>query len=188
MGTIVGNPAVFNGNDTSKNLQFDPSAAGISLIQVNPPAGSTFSTPANARTITATVTAPTITFVSPRWASDRTCSRAVSIILGATPPSPVTVTVTVASTAVATIVGSATPTVEGSNTVTFTNVIVDLVGTVLVQGRAASGTTSVTAQAAGFADGVMTVTAQPSGFIFNTGNFTTTTAGANATLRSLRRV
>jgi hypothetical protein len=176
VGTIVGNPAVFNGNDTSKNLQFDPSAAGISLIQVNPPAGSTFSTPANARTITATVTAPSISFSFSTLGIGQNLQQGVSIFLGATPPSPVTVTVTVASTAVATIVGSATPTVEGSNTVTFTNVISTSVGTVLVQGRAANGTTSITAQAPGFADGVMTVTAQPSGFIFNTGNFTTTAA------------
>ena len=182
VGTIVGSPAVFNGGDTFKNVQFDPAAAGISQVQVGTPTG--FSTPANARVVTATVTAPAITFGSTTFGVGQNLQGPVSISLAATPPNPVTVTVTVSSTAVATIVSSTTPTVEGSNTVTFTNVSSTFVGTILVQGRAASGTTTVTAQAAGFADGTMTVTATPSGFtLINLGNFTTTTTGANATLQ-----
>jgi hypothetical protein len=184
VGTIVGSPAVFNGGDTFKNLQFDPAAAGLSDIQVGTPTGFNFSTPANARVVTATVTAPAITFGSTTFGVGQNLQGPVSISLAATPPNPVTVTVTVSSTAVATIVSSTTPTVEGSNTVTFTNVSSTFVGTILVQGRAASGTTTVTAQAAGFADGTMTVTATPSGFtLINLGNFTTTTTGANATLQ-----
>ena len=139
--------------------------------------------------VTATVTAPAITFGSTTFGVGQNLQGPVSISLAATPPNPVTVTVTVSSTAVATIVSSTTPTVEGGNTVTFTNVSSTFVGTILVQGRAASGTTTVTAQAAGFADGTMTVTATPSGFILiNLGNFTTTTAGANPRSRSPRRV
>ena len=184
VGTIVGSPAIFNGGDTFKNLQFDPAAAGLSHIQVGTPAGFNFSTPANARVVTATVTAPAITFGASTFGVGQNLQGPVSITLGATPPSPVTVTVTVSSTAVATIVNSTTPTVEGSNTVTFTNVSSSFVGTIMVQGRAASGTTTVTAQAAGFADDTMTVTATPSGFVLlNLGNFTTTTTGANATLQ-----
>jgi len=182
VGTIVGSPAVFNGGDTFKNVQFDSAAAGISQVQVGTPTG--FSTPANARVVTATVAAPAITFGSTTFGVGQNLQGPVSISLAATPPNPVTVTVTVSSTAVATIVSSTTPTVEGSNTVTFTNVSSTFVGTILVQGRAASGTTTVTAQAAGFADGTMTVTATPSGFtLINLGNFTTTTTGANATLQ-----
>jgi uncharacterized repeat protein (TIGR01451 family) len=176
VGSIIGSPAVFNANDSSKSLQFDPSAVGVSLIQVGTPTG--FSTPNNARQIRATVTAPTITFSSFTLGVGKDLQQAISIFLGAAPPSPVTLTVTVASTAVATVVTNANATQAGTNTVTFTNVTSTNAGTIFVQGRAASGTTSITAQAPGFSDGVMTVTAQPSGFVTLNGNFTTT---ANAT-------
>jgi hypothetical protein len=52
-GTIVGSPAGFNGGDSSKNLSFDPAAAGITTISVTPPAG--FSAPSNLQQIVATV-------------------------------------------------------------------------------------------------------------------------------------
>src|SRR4029453_18671811 len=107
VGTIVGSPAVFNGGDTFKNVQFDPAAAGISQVQVGTP--TRISTPANARVVTATVAAPAITFGSTTFGVGQNLQAPVSISLAATPPNPVTVTVTVSSTAVATIVSSTTP-------------------------------------------------------------------------------
>jgi hypothetical protein len=89
------------------------------------------------------------------------------------------VTVTVGATAVATIASSAT--VAGGNTVTFTNVTTSFVGNVFVQGRASSGTTTLTVQAPGYADLVTTITARPSGFIINSPGSFITTAGAGNT-------
>ncbi len=89
-----------------------------------------------------------------------------------------------ASTAIATIVSSANATLDGSNTVTFTNVTSTNVGTFVVQARTASGGTTITAQAAGYADGVLSVTTQPSGFIINSpGNFTTTAGAVNTSIQ-----
>lgn len=139
-----------------------------------------FSTPSNARTITATVTAPAISFGLTNVLVGRDLQQQVSINLGVTPPSPVTVTVSVASTAVATLVPSTTATVAGTATVTFSNVTTAFVGNIFVQGRAESGTTTMTVQAPGYADGEATITARPSGFITSSGNFTTTVGGVNA--------
>jgi hypothetical protein len=53
-----------------------------------------------------------------------------------------------------------------------------------VQGRAATGTTALSAKTAGFADGASTVTAQPSGFIINSpGNFTTTAGAVHSNIQ-----
>src|SRR5260221_10908516 len=55
VGTIVNSPAVFNGGDLSRTVQFDPLAAGTATISLGttPPG---FSTPSNQQQITATVT------------------------------------------------------------------------------------------------------------------------------------
>jgi hypothetical protein len=159
--------AIFRGDDES--VAFDPAVVGTTQIQVVPPSGPGlgFSTPTTARVITATVTAPGILFSGgvTTTAVGENLQTQLSISLGATPPGPVTVTVTVASTGIATIVNGNNATVEGSSTVTFTNVTTASVGSIFVQGRAASGTTTITAQAPGYADAVLTVTTQPSGFI-----------------------
>jgi hypothetical protein len=181
VGAIVGSPVTFNPNDTNKTVPFDPAAAGTSQIQVVPPAG--FSTPSNTRTITATVTVPAISVSLTNVLVGRDLQQQVSINLGVAPPSPLTVTVTVASTAVATLVPSTTATVAGTATVTFSNVTTPAVGSIFVQGRAASGTTTMTVQAPGYADGGATITAQPSGFITSNGNFTTTLAAGNVGLQ-----
>jgi len=54
VGTIVNSPAVFNGGDLSRTVQFDPLAAGTATISLGttPPG---FSTPSNQQQITATV-------------------------------------------------------------------------------------------------------------------------------------
>ena len=185
VGTIVGSPATFNPGDTFKNVTFDPAAAGTSQITVGLPPGSNFVTPGGNRVITATVTAPAITFNGVATiAVGQNLQTAVSVTLAATPPGPVTVTLTVASTAIATIVSSANATLDGSNTVTFTNVTSTNVGTFVVQARTASGGTTITAQAAGYADGVLSVTTQALGFIINSpGNFTTTAGAVNTSIQ-----
>jgi hypothetical protein len=179
VGAIVGSPLVFNGGDTFKQATFDPAVAGTSLVAVQPPAG--FSPPSTGRTLIATVTAPTINFSTTNIQVGRDLQQQFSVSLGATPPSAVTVTIKVASTAIATI--TADGTVAGGDTVTFTTSST-FVGNFFVQGRAASGTTALSAKAAGFADGASTVTAQPSGFIINSpGNFTTTAGAGNSNIQ-----
>jgi len=53
VGTIVGSPVVFNANESSKTVQFDPLAVGTTTLAIPPPVG--FSTPINLQQITATV-------------------------------------------------------------------------------------------------------------------------------------
>jgi hypothetical protein len=180
VGIISGSPLVFNGGDTNKFAGFDPVVAGTTLVAVVPPTG--FSTPSTSRTLIATVTAPPINFSTTNIQVGRDLQQQFTVTLGATPPSPVTVTVRVASTAVATITTDGT--VAGGDTVTFTNIASTFVGNFFVQGRASSGSTALSAKAPGFADGAGTVTGQPSGFIINSpGNFTTTTAAANTNIQ-----
>jgi hypothetical protein len=182
VGVITGSPLVFNGGDTFKQATFDPAVAGTSRIAVGTPAG--FTTPANPLTPTATVTAPALSFNTPNILVGRDLQQQFSVTLSAAPPpgNPVTVTVKVASTAIATITTNGT--VAGGDTVTFTNVTTTFAGSFFVQGRAANGTTALSAQAPGFADGASTVTAQPSGFIINSpGNFTTTVGAGNTSIQ-----
>jgi hypothetical protein len=55
VGTMVNTPAVFTGGGAASiNVQFDPAAAGTSIISIVKPAG--FSPPSNLQQITATVT------------------------------------------------------------------------------------------------------------------------------------
>ena len=95
---------------------------------------------------------------------------------------PVTGHAQVASAAIATIVTAANATPGRWEHVTFSNVTSAFVGSIFVQGRTSSGTTTLTAQAPGYSDAVVTITTRPSGFVINTsqnGDFTTTTAAAN---------
>ena len=85
----------------------------------------------------------------------RNLQTAVSISLGVTPPSPVNVTVTLASGTIAAISNSAT--VLGGTTLTFNNVTTTSVGTFFVHGLAL-GATLITVQAPGYSDDTSTVT------------------------------
>jgi len=102
--------------------------------------------------------------------------------LPVTPPSGVTVTLTVSNPAVATI--STSQTVVGGTTVTYPNVTTGgIPGTFYIQGQSV-GTTTITASAPGYTLGTMTVSVYPSGFTtagsFNSGFSTTTFSGPTA--------
>ena len=177
VGTIVGSPAVFNAGDTLNfATAFNPATTGTSTISITTPAG--FQTPNNLQSITATVTAPNISVSSATVGRD--LQEGVSISLGATPPSPLTVTVTSNNGAIATITKDGT--VAGGTSLTFTNVTSTSVGSFFVQGRGL-GSTTLTVQAAGYNDGTSTITVNPSGFILNMGNLNTNTFAANTTVR-----
>jgi hypothetical protein len=176
VGTIVGSPALFAGGDAFRNVAFDPVANGTTTISIATPTG--FSTPSNFQSITATVNAPTITMGNA--AVGRDLQQLLSINLESAPPSPVTVTVTIADGAISTITRDGT--IAGGTGVTFMNVSGTNVGTIFVQGRAL-GETTLTVQASGYTTDTSTVTVDPSGFILNMNNFTTTAGAANTPVR-----
>jgi hypothetical protein len=103
----------------------------------------------------------------------------VSISLGATPPAPVTVTISSSDAAITTVTRDGTT--AGGSTVTFTNVTTASVGSIVVQGRAIGATTLVVT-APGYNTGTSDVTVDPSGFFINTNDFTTTVNAANQSL------
>jgi hypothetical protein len=175
VGTIVGSPVSFNGNDSTKTVAFDPLAAGTTTISLTPPAG--FSTPSNSQQITATVTAPNISIGSVTVGKDLQTTATISLAVA--PPSPVDVTVTSNDGNIVTI--TPTGTVAGGTTLTFTNVSTTSVGTIFVQGRAI-GSTTITVQAAGYNDGTGTMTVDPSGFYLQSSSFTTTAGATNTTV------
>jgi hypothetical protein len=179
VGTITASPLVFDANVLSRTTTFDPAVAGTSRVSLETPAG--FTTPASGQATVATVTAPAITVSPSSLEVGRDLQQAVTVFLQVAPPGPVTVTVSVASTAIATL--STDGTVAGNDSVTFTNVTGTTVGTVFVQGRTASGSTTLRAQAPGYADGQATVQARPSGFVLNTPSFTTSASAANTSVQ-----
>ncbi len=176
VGTIVTSPLVFHAGDSNLNTPFDPANSGSTTIAVAQPAG--FTTPSNFQSISATVTAPDISVSNQTVGRDLQTS--LSINLGVSPPSPVTITVTSNNGAVATITKDGT--VEGGTTLTFTNVTSTSGNTIFVQGRAI-GTTTLTVQAPGYNTATSQITVDPSGFVLNAGNISTTTFSANTSVR-----
>ncbi len=178
VGTIT-TPINFNGGDTLLSATFQPIAAGTTNITIATPAG--FSTPSQAGTtqITATVTAPPILIQTATVITGTNLQTSTYAYLGQTPPSPVTVTMTIASPAIATI--SATNTVAGSGTLAVNNIASSTGLTFYVQGHAV-GSTSISVTAPGFAAATINVTVDPSGFIFYSGNISTTTFSTATTV------
>ena len=176
VGTIIGSPAAFTGGDSFKNMSFDPAEAGTTTISVSTPDG--FSIPSDFQSVTATVTAPNITIGNATVGRD--LQQLLSISLGATPPNPLTVTVTSNDPTRATVTRDGT--VAGGTSVTFTNVTTAFVGQLFVQGREL-GTTTLTVEATGYNDGTSNVTVDPSGFVLNSNNFSTNTFAPDVTIR-----
>src|SRR6185503_4627257 len=184
VGVITASPLVFVGGDTFKQTTFDPAVAGTSLIALGTPTG--FSTPANAPTPTATVTAPTITLSPQTIGKDLEVSTGLS--LGA--PSPQNaLPITVTSGDPSKLLVSASGTVAGNanGSLTFT-VNQGATGTpaIWLQALDSTGTVTVTVSAPGFVTSTSTMTLTPSGFAINSpGNFTTTTFSTPTTIQAL---
>ncbi|HKE42925.1 MAG TPA: Calx-beta domain-containing protein [Steroidobacteraceae bacterium] len=178
VGTITVSPVSFTGNVGTVNTAFDPAGAGTSTITVGTPAG--FDTPANFRTITATVTAPAITITAnPHVGED--LQDGVNINLSTAPPSAVDITVTVASGTIARV--SDTATVLGGTTVVFPAVTTTAARTVIIQGLL-QGSTTLTISAPGYATNTQTLTVDPSGFIINSpGLINTNTFAVNTSVQ-----
>jgi hypothetical protein len=169
VGTIVGSPVEFTGNEGLQAVSFDPAALGSSIITIVPPAG--FSTPANFRVFTATVNAPPMFVGNALLGKD--LQTAMTGSLGETSPTDVTVTIT--STDPSKVLLSALPTTAGSSSIVIispgpTNVIPAF----YVQGLTDSGTAVLNVSAPGFVPTTAQVTLTPSGFIISSpSDFTT---------------
>src|SRR5262249_49449517 len=150
-------------NTSTATATFDPITGGTTTIKLDTPAG--FDTPVNANTqIVATVTAPAINLSGgANVGEDMQVTGSGS--LGVAPPSPVDITLTIASGSIARI--SDSPTKLGSTSVSFLGVTNASSRTYYVQGLK-TGSTQLTASAPGYADSTLTVTVDPSGFIIYT--------------------
>jgi hypothetical protein len=178
VGTITVSPVSFTGNVGTVNTAFDPAGAGTSTITVGTPAG--FDTPANFRTITATVTAPAITITAnPHVGED--LQDGVNLNLSTAPPSAVDVTVTVGDGTIARV--SDTAAALGGTTVVFPAVANTAARTVTIQGML-QGSTTLTISAPGYATNTQTLTVDPSGFIINSpGLISTNTFAVNTSVQ-----
>jgi hypothetical protein len=176
VGTITVSPLEFANGDGSQTTAFDPIGDGVTTIAVGTPTG--FSTPSTFRTISATVTASNILMGDATVGRD--LQQTLTVNLESTPPSPVDIVLTVNDPPHATL--SLDPLVAGTGSITLTNVGNTSARTIYVQGRSL-GTTTVTAEAIGFADDTSTIAVHPSGFIVDfPGNFTTDTFAANRSI------
>ena len=172
VGTVT-SPVVFHPNDSSGSFNFQPVAAGTSVISIGtPPTG--FAVPSQYESITATVTTPAISISAQTTATN--LMNSIGVYLPVAPPtgSPVTVTLTSSDPTVFTI--SSSPTVVGTTTVTFPNVAGSGVGTIYVQGHKV-GSATLTMSAPGYTSGTSTITVDPSGFFMDypANSFSTTT-------------
>ena len=178
VGSITVSPVTFNPNVSSVSTAFNPAAAGTTTIAVVPPAG--FSTPSNFRTITANVTAPSLTIANFTVGNDLQTSRSVS--LGAPAPAGgLSVTIVSNNPNLLLAPNSTTP---GSTTLTLTVPASNTSASFFAQALAGSGTAGLTATAAAYAVGNATATMVPSGFIIESPiSITTTTLSGNSTVQ-----
>ena len=175
VGTIVGSPVEFTGNQGIQPVAFDPAALGSSIITIAPPAG--FSTPANFRVFTATVNAPAMFLGDTLLGKD--LQTAMSGVLGDTSPSDVTLTIT--STDASKVLLSALPTTAGTSSIVITSPgPTNVIPAFYVQGLTDSGTARLNVSAPGFMPTSAQVTLTPSGFIISSpSSFTTQGNAAN---------
>lgn len=160
----VTSPVVFGGNTSTATSTFHPVAAGNTTISIQTPTG--FSTPTQYQSINASVGLPGMTTqTAVTIGKDLQTSDAVT--LGTTPTSPVAVTVTSNSAAIAVL--SSDPTAVGSGTLTFNN-ISSSTPSFYIQGLSL-GSTTLTVTAPGYATTTIYVTVNPSGFTWVTPAF-----------------
>ncbi len=177
VGTISASPFVFSAGGTYLQTTFQPTSAGTSTIALGAPSGGPYSTSANYTSMTATVTAPQLSFYG-NVLTGANLQVSTYVYVPVAPPNPVTVTVTSNGPAIATLSSSAT--VVGSTTVAFPNVTTAGYLSLYVQGQGV-GTTTLTVSAPGYTNAVTNVTVDPSGFTFagsyNSGLSTSSTSG-----------
>ncbi len=166
VGTMTVNPVVFPaGSSGFASTAFEPLTAGTTAITLGtqPSGFTTTSSGGVYLSLPATVTAPNLyvrnaTTGAGLWVAD-------SASMASTPPSPVTVTMTVSNPSVALL--STSSTTVGSASISFAN-ITGGIPSFFVQGQSI-GTTAITISAPGFSNGSGTITVDPSGIVFYPG-------------------
>jgi hypothetical protein len=170
VGTIT-NPYAFTPGTTTVNGNFTPHGSGNTTLTIVPPAG--FATSSYHGSVGVTVTPGTISY-----GGDITVGSHLQTTnyfnLNQTPPSPETVTLTIADTSVAVL--STDPTVIGSGTITYT--LSDTSRPYpYIQGKA-QGSTTVTISAPGYTTVTFNVSVERAGVVVGTGNTTVSAGGA----------
>ena len=172
VGTIT-TPVTFNAGATSGTATFHPIAGGSTTISIQAPG---FSVPSQFQSVTANVGLPGMTTTTAvNVGKDLQVSNLVT--LNTAPASPVAVTITSNSSAIATVSGD--PTAAGSGLVTFPS-ITGSTPAFYIQGRSV-GTTTFTVTAPGYADATIHITVSPSGFVMDSTSFRSS-VGADTTV------
>ncbi len=178
IGTLSGTPFVFNAGDPSQSTgSYQPLATGgggtATLALVTPAAPVGFSTPSDttSQQIPVTVTAPNISAGAVTTGISLEIPGSAS--LAQTPPSAVTVTLTIADSTVALL--SSSSTAVGVKTLPFSGITGTTVPQFWVQGLK-QGSTTVTVSAPGYNSVTFNVAVLLSGFVvYSPGSITTTT-------------
>jgi hypothetical protein len=160
----VTSPVSFAGNASTATSTFHPVASGNTTVSIQTPAG--FSTPTLYQAVNASVGLPGMT-TQTAVTIGKDLQTSDAITLNAAPGSPVAVTVTSNSSAVAVL--TTDPTAVGSGALTFNNVS-NSTPSFYIQGMSL-GSTTLTVTAPGYATTTIYVTVNPSGFAWVTPNF-----------------
>ncbi|MDT8068261.1 MAG: PKD domain-containing protein [Terriglobia bacterium] len=160
----VTSPISFAANVASATSTFHPVSGGTTTVAIQTPSG--FSTPTQYQSITANVGLPGMT-TKTAFTIGKDLQQPNTVTLNTAPASPVAVTVTSNSTAVAVL--STDPASAGTGSLTFNN-ITGSTPNFYIQGISI-GSTTLTVSAPGYADTTIHVTVNPSGFIMDTGSF-----------------
>ena len=163
IGTITTSPVTINGGSSSGITQFHPVSSGSTLLTAGVPAG--FSTPANFRTLTATVSTPGIA-ITEDLAIGQNLETAGLLILGQPAPAG-GLSVTLTSADASQLLLSSSETAAGSGTVTITVPEGTSSAQYFLQALGNSGTVNYTASAPGFNPRTASVALTPSGLQLN---------------------
>ncbi len=172
VGSLAPVSLTISGGTLTSTLNFQPFAAGLTNLNLLPPAG--FWTPSSGNSILATVRSPNILLADANVGRNLQLARAITV--EAAPTMPTTFRVQVDNPNVVTV--SSSPVAVGTGQTSLTISSGTTVGTIYLQGRNL-GSTTVSVYARGYEAVRSEVTVDPAGFAF-----TSTTAINTSTLSS----
>ena len=173
IGTIT-TPMAFPAGSYGGNATFTPLGAGATTLSI-PTQPTGFTGAANnpsVTSITATVTAPSITTVGTAVATGYDLEVPQKLSLSVAPAAGLTITITSSNPAIALVSNS--PTTTGTTFVTIPGVTGTTQQQVYIQGIA-QGNANLTISAPGYTSAILPITVSPSGFIIQATSFSTTT-------------
>ncbi|WP_455202061.1 hypothetical protein, partial [Kaarinaea lacus] len=177
IGTISTDNVIFEGGQSARTVEFDPITAGFTQVSLTQPPG--FSVPANEPTTTqVNVTAPDI-FVINYYDVGAGLQEGLLIQLEETPPSPVNVTFTISSGAIALI--STDQYAQGTTEIVFSNVTSTTVGIIYLQGIV-EGNTQLLGKASGYDDAIVPVTVTPGALYLSSSDINVADDAPNVTM------